>query len=273
MGGTSETAVWVEGYIVGVYETGGTTFVANFVAPFATNSNLLIADSPDETSLAKCLPVQLPSGEIRTALNLVDNSGNKGKQVKVLGNLQAYFSQPGVKGLTGYWMDGTGIIPVTGYFTEDFASTLNQFTGYSVSGAEVWTWASYDGGCAKMTGYANSTNNANEDWLISSSISLAGFTDAKLSFREAIGYITSINDMQVFISTNYSGSGDPAAATWTELTGFNRASGTDWTFVESGEVSLAAYLGQSVQIGFKYKCTASGAATWEIGKVLITASK
>lgn len=273
MAGTSEIAVWVQGYIVGVYETTVDPFAPNFVAPFATNSNMLIADSPDETNLSACLTVQLPAGDIRTALNLVDNAANKGKQVKILGNLEAYFSQPGVKGLTGYWMDGTGIIPITGFFTEEFASDLGTFTGISVSGAQTWGHANYDGGCAKMSGYESGTNNANEDWLISGAISLAGKTGVKLSFREAINYITSIEDAKVLISTNYTGNGDPSSATWDEVTGFTRSPGNSWTFVDSGEVPLTQYEGQTIYIAFKYVSSASDGATWEVGRVLLTAAK
>lgn len=271
--GSTGNAKWVTGYIVGVYETDVNPFVGNFAAPFRTNSNILIAATAGETVLASCLPVQLPFGEIRTALNLVDKPGNKGKQVKVLGNIEAYFGQPGVKSLTGYWLDGSGTVPTTGFFTEEFTTSLGQFTGVNVTGAQVWEWASFDGGCAKMTGYASGSNNANEDWLVSPQISLAGRTGVKVSFREAINYITNINDLKVLISTNYSGTGNPNSATWTELTGFTRAAGNSWDFIESGEVSLATYEGQNIRIAFKYTCTNTASATWEIGKVVLTSAK
>ncbi len=273
IGHTGATAVWIEGYIVGVYETDINPFAPSFAAPFRTNSNIMIAATPEETNILNCVPVQLPSGAIRDALNLVTNEANKGKLVKVLGNLESYFSQPGVKGLTGYWLDGNGIIPVSGFFTEDFTTTLGQFTGKSVTGDQVWEWASFGGGCAKMSGYANSVNNVNEDWLISPQISLSGLTGVKMSFQEAINYITSINDLKVLISTNYDGTGDPNAATWTEVTGFTRSPGNSWTFVESGEVNLTAYEGQNIRIGFKYISSATAGATWEIGKVLLTSAK
>ena len=88
-------------------------------------------------TLLNCIPVQLPTGAIRTALNLVDNAGNLGKSVKVLGTLESYFSQPGIKNTTGYWLDGNGIVPATGFFTEEFNQTLGTFTQYSVAGDQV----------------------------------------------------------------------------------------------------------------------------------------
>lgn len=263
---------WVQGYIVGVYETDVEPFEASFTGPFRTNTNLLLAQTADETSLGNCLTVQLPAGAIRDVLNLVDHPENKGKEVKLLGNLEAYFGQPGLKGLTGYWMDGNGIIPITGFFTEEFTTNLGQFTAESVTGAQVWEWANFGGGCAKMTGFANGANNVNEDWLISPSISLTGLSGVMMSFSEAINFITSVEDMQVLISTNYS-SGNPNSAAWTELTGFTRSPGNSWTFFESGEVSLAAYEGQTIHLAFKYLSSASAGATWEVGRVLLTSSK
>lgn len=270
---TSSTPVWVEGYIVGVYETGGTEFVPNFTGPYLTSSNLLLADSPDETNLGNCVPVQLPAGAIRNVLNLVDNSGNKGKVVMVLGTLEPYFSQPGVKNLTGYWMDGTGIIPATGFFTEEFNNSLGAFSQYSVIGDQIWAGQTYDGGCVTMTGFVNPNRFANEDWLISPSISLAGKTGVKMIFREAMNFATNINEeAKVFVSTNYAGTGDPNEADWTQLTGFSRSAGDSWTFVDTGEINLSAYDGQTIYVAFKYTSTTAVAGTWEISRMLLTAS-
>jgi hypothetical protein len=49
-----------------------------------------------------CVPVQLPSGTIRSALNLVDNPGNYGKKITVNATLSAYFSRVGLRSVTEY---------------------------------------------------------------------------------------------------------------------------------------------------------------------------
>lgn len=267
---TSTSPVWVEGYIVGNIEVGAEN-VPNFAGPFVTNSNILMADSPDETNLSNCTPVQLPAGAIRDALNLVTVAGNKGKMVKVLGTLEAYFGQPGVKNLSGYWLDGTGIIPATGFFTEEFSANLGTFTQYSVSGDQIWYGDTYDGGCVTMTGFVTPTYFENEDWLISPSISLAGKTGVNLIFREAINFVGSLEETKVFVSTNYSGAGDPNAASWTELTGFTRSTGAAWGFVNTSDISLAAYEGSSIHVAFKYTSNTIKAGTWEISRVVVTA--
>ena len=71
-------------------------------APFTSATNMAIADSPDETDPSKILSVQLPSGSIRTALNLIDHPENLGKKIQITGSLEAYFSVPGLKSPTGF---------------------------------------------------------------------------------------------------------------------------------------------------------------------------
>ncbi|MRX71238.1 multifunctional 2',3'-cyclic-nucleotide 2'-phosphodiesterase/5'-nucleotidase/3'-nucleotidase [Bacillus lacus] len=87
----------VRGYIVGTMTNNAPSYEGNYVA-----TNLVIADSLDERDRTKVLPVMLPSGAVRSALNLVDNPANIGKLVEVSGNLAAYFSQPGLRDTKSY---------------------------------------------------------------------------------------------------------------------------------------------------------------------------
>lgn len=258
---------WVEGYIVGVMETDVDPFTANFEGSWRTNSNMIISDNPDETNLNNCLIVQLPIGPIREALNLATNPGNKGKLVKVLGNLEPYFSQAGIKSLTGYWMDGDGIVPVVSFFEESFASGLGSFTAYNITGAQEWGHDIYDGGCAVMSGYANNTNNENEDWLVSPAIDLTGKVNVQLQIREAINYLTSYDDLKVLVSNDYSGGNPTESGTWTELSGFSRPPGNTWTFQDSGNIDMSDYDGQTIRVALKFNSSTTGSSTWEVSKV------
>ena len=85
---------WVKGYIVGCAANGGA------LADTDVATNLALGATVDQT--ANIIPVELPSGDIRTALNVVDNATNKGKQVKVYGQLVSYFSYTGVKSTSDY---------------------------------------------------------------------------------------------------------------------------------------------------------------------------
>jgi uncharacterized protein len=96
-------AATVEGYIVGTVNTGsGASITYKHTGPFTTDSNLALADDPNEKDKSKILTVQIPSGSIRTAINLKTNEGNLGKKVQLTGNLEAYFTVPGLKSLTAY---------------------------------------------------------------------------------------------------------------------------------------------------------------------------
>lgn len=267
---------WVKGYIVGAVKSGVTSIVSNddidYAAPFTLATNVLIADSPTENNYMNCVIVNLPAGSpLRSEVNLLDNPDNLGKLLSVNGTLRTYFGAAGLRDSSGenadFELEGGGGGGGTPIFEEAFDSNLGTFTAYSVTGAQVWGWGNFDGGCVVMSGYQGSSF-ANEDWLISPAISLAGHTGVTMNFREAINYITNINDLKVLISTNYDGTSDPSTnGTWTELTGFNRAAGNNWTFVNSGDVSLAAYENQTIRIAFKFLSTESGSSTWEISKV------
>src|SRR5690606_16791565 len=77
----------------------------------------------------------------------------------------------------------------------------------------------------------------------------------------------------VWASTNYTG-GNPALATWTELTVNNRAAGNSATLFNNVEtIELNNYANQSaVNIAFKYKSNTTAASNWLIGSVSVTGS-
>lgn len=264
-----ETGKWIKGYIVGAIESDGVTNTPSFTAPFTIQSNLLIAASPTETNVANCIPVQLPTGTIRTDLNLNSNGSNLGKEVLLYGNLESYFSQAGLKSVTAYWWvaTNTGYDPLAGaIFSESFGASIGTFTTQNVTGAQVWAWASGYG--MKMSGYS-SGNVANEDWLISPAINLTGKTSAKLSFEHTINYSTDFTKQTLWVSTNYDGT-NFGTATWTQLTIPTYPAGNNWTFVPSGDINLSSVLGNAnVRIAFKYVSTTSVAATWEIKNFVV----
>lgn len=118
----SGTGKTVEGYIVGTVKGGsGTTISYQLSGPFSQDTNLAIADSPTETDKAKIMPVQLPSGAIRTGLNLKATPENLGKKIQITGTLEAYFSVAGLKSPTSFtFVDATPPAPQV----EDVTSSL-----------------------------------------------------------------------------------------------------------------------------------------------------
>ena len=92
--------VWVQAYIVGGDLTSAS---ASFTPPFSSRTNLLVADSPDCRVKSKCMSVQLSKGDIRDALNLVDNASLLGRQLCLKGDVvEAYYKIPGLQNLSDY---------------------------------------------------------------------------------------------------------------------------------------------------------------------------
>ena len=106
-GSYDEDFVWVEGYIVG-YASG--TVLSASTAVFglpenAVNTNLLLADSPDECDFHNIIPVQLPTKDgIRDALNLYDNPELLNAKVRILGLSTTYFRVKGLKEVEAYYI-------------------------------------------------------------------------------------------------------------------------------------------------------------------------
>lgn len=91
-----KVTAWVVGYIVGSINNNKVEATPSIA------TNIALSDTKTLTKDSIFTPVQLPTGDIRTALNVVDNAENIGKQVKVYGSLETYFNMPGVKSVTDY---------------------------------------------------------------------------------------------------------------------------------------------------------------------------
>ncbi|WP_240949654.1 DUF6359 domain-containing protein [Psychrobacillus sp. BL-248-WT-3] len=100
----------IQGYIVGTASS-GTSYDQD--APFTVATNIGLADSPEETDPANILPVQLPTGTVRSGLNLVDNPSLFQSEVTVTGTLAAYFSVPGMRSASAYTIISEGETPPT----------------------------------------------------------------------------------------------------------------------------------------------------------------
>lgn len=281
----SSQAAWVEGYIVGGIKdddaitkiTDGSEIVWGATNVRATA--VFLADDASVTDYTKCVVVNLPTGVIRTALNLKDTPSNLGKKVKVNGVLRAYFSIAGVRDLTAHSFVDGGTTPNpepqpgTADLSETFATSQGNFSIENVtlpSGSTyVWQWDSYK--YMKASSFVGGSAKQSEGWLISPAINLTDKATATLSFEHTGKFFTAnkLTEQEVLVSTNYT-SGAPSSATWTSLTVSSWPTGNDWVFVNSGDINLASVLGNAnVRVAFKYASTASGAATWEIKNVAV----
>lgn len=90
--------VWVKGFIVGALNSAGTAFAAD------ANTNLALAATAEESDAANTIPVQLPKGDMRDALNVVDNPSLVGKEIMLYGYILKYFSRTGLKEVSDFKM-------------------------------------------------------------------------------------------------------------------------------------------------------------------------
>lgn len=89
---------YVTGYIVGSIKKGGKNISSTIFCASDVASNIVIADSPNETDNKKCVAVELASNSsARTKLNLQDNPDNLHKRILVLGTIEKYMGVLGVK--------------------------------------------------------------------------------------------------------------------------------------------------------------------------------
>ena len=93
------TNVFVKAFIVGYVpdKVLNEAIFGDAASAASAPTNILVAASADETNVTNCMPIQLPAGAIRTALNLKDNPGNLKQEVILCGNIENYFGATGLK--------------------------------------------------------------------------------------------------------------------------------------------------------------------------------
>ncbi|MEJ8756188.1 choice-of-anchor J domain-containing protein [Pontibacter sp. H259] len=133
---------------------------------------------------------------------------------------------------------------------------------YSVNGDLTWACTTFgqQGSGVQMSGFANSTNNANTDWLISPKMDFSSFAIPLMSINYRTKFAGS--DLKVMVSTNYTGAGDPTAATWTELAVLTADNADAWKLLEN--LSLQNYKSANTYVAFVYTSTTESAARWTL---------
>lgn len=158
----------------------------------------------------------------------------------------------------------------TSIFSESFATSLGQFTTYGdIPEGLSYVWSFASGYGAKASAYVNTTNYAALNWLVSPVIDLTNYKNVILSFDHALNYLnngTAANLCKVYVGE----AGTPSETAWTNLSDkVTYPEGNNWTFVPSGDLSLAAFEGKKIQIGFLYNSTSDVAPTWEIKNLVV----
>ncbi len=150
---------------------------------------------------------------------------------------------------------------------ENFDAGLGTWTPYNVIGDQEWYQDEYGGDTyAKMSGYDGSAFD-NEDWLISPPLNLTIYDSVFFNFKSAFNYTGP--DLELYISTDYDGVGNPNDYTWTDISDMVQWSDGSWNWVESGKIDLKDYFQSNTFLGFKFTSTTEGSSTWELDSFLI----
>lgn len=263
---------WVTGYIVGVVNTGIGNVLnsrcAQFEAPFTEQNNLLIAMTPDETDWKNCATVQLPSGNVRSSLNLAQNPSNLGKLITMKGTSgEKYCGVYGLRSVTQFNWGDKGIEPIVlpsieGPFLQDFEAS----TSFDTYASQGWSNVMISGGLSGW--YLRNFDNNNyitvsaykgaatggpyENWLITPAIDLDKISDKSLEFITQAAYAVA-NPADCTLEVFVLSTDNPKTAVATKLDAtIAQPVGTGYTsWVNSGKLDLSAFSG-TIYIGWRY---------------------
>jgi hypothetical protein len=177
-------------------------------------------------------------------------------------------------------------VPSVIYLSQDFNTLTTNYTNVTsltgwktYSKAGLKTWFSYKtstlGPFIETTAY-NSGQASVITWMVAPQIDLTAATKPYVRFESADGYDNGAT-LELFASTDYTGSTTPWTSTWTKLT-FTlppSTTGTYSAFVSSGQVDLSAFNGSTLYIAWVYKgadttgTTSDKTTTWEVDNVVI----
>lgn len=142
---------------------------------------------------------------------------------------------------------------------QNFAETGNK--KYLKGGTGQQTYA-------RITAFGGGTPAIVTSWLVTPVVDLTGKLNAKLSFKTKDGYDNGAT-LKVWISTNYTGTGDPAIADWTPLpatvsSGHTAEYASEWTVVY-----LPLRYTVPIHIAFKYEGGTGKTTTFDLTDIKV----
>jgi len=162
-------------------------------------------------------------------------------------------------------------------FTGETAGSTIYIDGWqnlAEAGGRTWQAKVFSGNTyAQATAYT-STASSVISWFITPPVTIT--SQKILSFQSAMAYwkhATSDTPLEVFYSTDYNGT-NLATATWVKLSPTLPVStGTNYAFVNSGNINLPVESGKSAVIAFKYSGSSSKTTSMCIDNISVVAAK
>lgn len=253
---------------------------ANINVKQCTGSNIIVRTS----GYANFAGVKVPSGNGNlVAIYTVFNST---KQLIIRDTTDARLNGPRCGGGTVPPPPPTGNVLLDENFETQSPNTDVAIAGWNniaTAGTMKWQAKLFSNNkFAQMTAFSSSSPQQNvKSWLITKPVNLNNTSNEFLTFATIDGYKSGTTSLKVYYSTNYSGSGDPTAATWTEFPTYTistagTSTGYAASFTPSGNISLNAINGTAVYIAFVYtggySTTPASTTTYQIDNIKITAN-
>ncbi|MFD0863371.1 DUF5689 domain-containing protein [Sungkyunkwania multivorans] len=178
-------------------------------------------------------------------------------------------------------MSGARCAEPVPFFEESFDTSIPAtWTTIATTGTRLWTWSGAGGTPhANMSAFAGGSNPPLDvvTWLISPSIDFDAQNNEFLRIEVADAFENG-NPLSVRISTDYTGSGDPTAATWTTIgvdevaALINNGGFFDNSYEQSGAIDLSTVTGNAY-LAFVYDSNGGTiSTTTDIGKVSVFAN-
>ncbi|MEO6949426.1 MAG: lamin tail domain-containing protein, partial [Ginsengibacter sp.] len=199
-----------------------------------------------------------------------------GTLTDMAGNAFAGFSDNATWTFTSTATLPTGTVDHTYDLEQCNYSLPDGFSAFSVSGSATWGCSAFGrnpsdptlsaGNAAQMNGFFGGSNEVNEDWFISPSFDLTATNYPLLSFWTRNKF--NGDQLQLKVSTNYPGTGDPTAYTWTDMNGQFPTQASDvWTL--SNNINLSAFKSAHTYFAFVYTSTINDGARWTVDDIRI----
>ena len=138
----------------------------------------------------------------------------------------------------------------------------------------VWYYSAAYGMCASA--FKDNASYESEAWLVTPQIDLSRAKTPQFGFDHAFNKAPNFTEeCTVLVSTNYAG--DVTTCDWTVLEWnlnedgtLNIPSGTSWTFQHTGYFDFTPFVGEKINIAFRYTTANGVSGTWELKNLLLS---
>ena len=138
----------------------------------------------------------------------------------------------------------------------------------------VWYYSAAYGMCASA--FKDNASYESEAWLVTPQIDLTRAKTPQFGFDHAFNKAPNFTEeCTVLVSTNYTG--DVTACDWVALEWnlnedgtLNIPSGTSWTFQHTGYFDFTPFVGEKINIAFRYTTANGVSGTWELKNLLLS---